>query len=82
MYILKSSVIWKASSEKYGWDYLDFQHLEIFDMTEIKRMPTMFLALKHPTNMHMKFLSIPEVAAEKDMISFQIEGSHLHIATE
>jgi hypothetical protein len=49
-------------------------------MTEITRMQTIFLVLKHPKNMHIKFLSISEVAAQKDMISFQIEASHLHIA--
>jgi hypothetical protein len=37
----------------------------IFDMTEITRMQTIFLVLKHPKNMHMEFLSISEVAAGK-----------------
>jgi hypothetical protein len=34
-------------------------------MTEITRMQTIFLVLKHPKNMNMEFLSIPEVAAWK-----------------
>jgi hypothetical protein len=40
-------------------------------MTEITRMQTIFLVLKHPKNMNMEFLSIPEVAAQKrrDFIS-------------
>ncbi len=46
---------------------------KIFDMTEITRMQTIFLVLKHPKNMHIKFLSISEVAAGKrhDFISNQ-----------
>jgi hypothetical protein len=50
-------------------------------MTEITRMQTIFLVLKHPKNMHIKFLCISKVAAEKrnDMFSFQIEASRLHI---
>jgi hypothetical protein len=42
-------------------------------MTEITRMQTIFLVLKHPKNMHIKFLSISEVAAGKrhDFISNQ-----------
>jgi hypothetical protein len=42
-------------------------------MTEITRMQTIFLVLKHPNNMHMEFLSISEVTAEKrhDFISNQ-----------
>jgi hypothetical protein len=39
--------------------------LKIFDITEITRMQTIFLVLKHPKNMHMEFLSISEVAAGK-----------------
>jgi hypothetical protein len=40
-------------------------------MTEITRMQTIFLVLKHPKNMHIEFLSISEVAARKrhDFIS-------------
>jgi hypothetical protein len=40
-------------------------------MTEITRMQTILLVLKHPKNMHIKLLSITEVAAEKkhDLIS-------------
>jgi hypothetical protein len=40
-------------------------------MTEITRMPTIFLVLKHPKNMNMEFLSISEVAPGKkhDFIS-------------
>jgi hypothetical protein len=34
-------------------------------MTEITRMQTIFLVLKHSKNMHIKFLSISEVAAGK-----------------
>jgi hypothetical protein len=49
-------------------------------MTEITRMQTIFLVFKHPKNMHIKFLSISEIAAGKDMISFQIEASYLQIA--
>jgi hypothetical protein len=56
MYILKSSVSWKVSSEKYGRECLE---------TEITRMQTMFLVLKHPKNIHVEFLSISEVAAGK-----------------
>ena len=41
-------------------------------MTEITRMQTIFLFLKHPKNMHIKFLSISEVAAGRhDFISNQ-----------
>jgi hypothetical protein len=42
-------------------------------MTEITRMQTIFLVLKHPKNMHIKFRSISEVAAGKrhDFISNQ-----------
>jgi hypothetical protein len=42
-------------------------------MTEITRMQTIFLVLKHTKNMHVKFLSISEVAAGKihDFISNQ-----------
>jgi hypothetical protein len=42
-------------------------------MTEITRMQTTFLVFKHPKNMHIKFLSISEVAAGKkhDFISNQ-----------
>jgi hypothetical protein len=42
-------------------------------MTEITIMQTIFLVLKHPKNMHIKFLSISEVAAGKrhDFISNQ-----------
>jgi hypothetical protein len=32
-------------------------------MTEIARMQTIFLVLKHQKNMNMEFLSISEVAA-------------------
>ncbi len=35
------------------------------DMTEITRVQTIFLVLKHQKNMHMEFLSISEVAAGK-----------------
>ncbi len=47
--------------------------MKIFDMTEITRMQTIFLVLKHPKNTHIKFLSISEVAAGKrhDFISNQ-----------
>ncbi len=47
--------------------------MKIFDMTEITRMQTIFLVLKHPKNMHFEFLSISEVAAGKghDFISNQ-----------
>jgi hypothetical protein len=47
--------------------------LKIFDMTEITRTQTIFLVLKHPKNMHIEFLSISEVVAEKkhDFISNQ-----------
>jgi hypothetical protein len=40
-------------------------------MTEIKRMQTVFLVLKHPKNMHIEFPSISEVTAGKrhDFIS-------------
>jgi hypothetical protein len=40
-------------------------------MTEITRMQTIFLVLKHPKKMHIKFLNILEVAAGKrhDFIS-------------
>jgi hypothetical protein len=52
-------------------------------MTEITRMQMIFLVLKHPTNMHIvEFLSISEVAAGKDMISFQIKARHLHFSPE
>ncbi len=34
-------------------------------MTEITKMRTIFLVLKHPKNMHIKFLSISEVPAGK-----------------
>jgi hypothetical protein len=51
-------------------------------MTEITRMQAIFLVLKHPKNMHIKFLSISEVAAGKDIISFQIKARHLHIGPE
>jgi hypothetical protein len=37
--------------------------LKIFDTTEITIMQTIFLVLKHPTN--MEFLCISEVAAGK-----------------
>jgi hypothetical protein len=42
-------------------------------MTEITRMQTIFLVLKHTKNMHIQFLSISEVAAGKrhDFISNQ-----------
>jgi hypothetical protein len=42
-------------------------------MTEVTRMQTNFMVLKHPKNMHIKFLSISEVAARKrhDFISNQ-----------
>jgi hypothetical protein len=42
-------------------------------MTEITIMRMIFLVLKHPQNMHIKFLSISEVAAGKrhDFISNQ-----------
>jgi hypothetical protein len=42
-------------------------------MTEITRMQTIFLLLKHPKNMHIEFLSISEVVAGKrhDFISNQ-----------
>ena len=42
-------------------------------MTEITRMQTIFLVLKHPKNMHIEFLSISEVTAGKrhDFISNQ-----------
>ena len=43
VYILKSSVSWKVSSEKQGWEYLDFEHLKIFDKTEITTIQTFFL---------------------------------------
>ncbi len=41
--------------------------------TEITRMQTIILVLKHPKNMHIKFLSVSEVAAGKshDFISNQ-----------
>jgi hypothetical protein len=42
----------------------------------------MFLVLKHPKNMQIEYLSISGVAAGKDMISFQIKASHLHIGPE
>ncbi len=47
--------------------------MKIFDMTEITRMQTTFLVLKHPKNMHIKFFSISEVADGKrhDFISNQ-----------
>jgi hypothetical protein len=49
-------------------------------MTEITRMQTIFLVLKHPKNMHIKFLCISEVDAGKnDLFSFRIEASQLHI---
>jgi hypothetical protein len=48
-------------------------------MTEITRMQTIILVLKHPKNMHIEFLSISEVAAGKRHDSFQIEARHLHI---
>jgi hypothetical protein len=40
-------------------------------MTEITRMQTIFLVLKHPKKMHIKFLCVLEVAAGKrdDFIS-------------
>jgi hypothetical protein len=34
-------------------------------MTEITRMGTIFLVLKHPKNMHVKIICISEVAAGK-----------------
>jgi hypothetical protein len=34
-------------------------------MTEITRMQTIFLVLKHPKNMYIEFLCISEVAAGK-----------------
>jgi hypothetical protein len=42
-------------------------------MTVITRMKTIFLVLKHPKNMHIKFLGLSEVAAGKrhDFISNQ-----------
>jgi hypothetical protein len=47
--------------------------LKIFDMTEITRTQTIFLVLKHPKNIHIKFFSISEVTAGKrhDFISNQ-----------
>jgi hypothetical protein len=52
-------------------------------MTEITKMQSIFLVLKHTQNMPIKFLSISEVPAGKnDMISFQIKASHLHIDPE
>jgi hypothetical protein len=47
--------------------------LKIFDITEITRMQTIFLVLKHPKNMHIKFLRISEVPDGKrhDFISNQ-----------
>ncbi len=51
-------------------------------MTEITRMQTIFLVLKHPKNMRIKFLSISEVPAGKDMISFQIKARQLHVGPE
>jgi hypothetical protein len=40
-------------------------------MTEITRMHTIFLVLKHPKNIHIEFICISEVAAGKmhDFIS-------------
>ncbi len=48
-----------------------FLTFENIDMTEITRMQTIILVLEHPNNMHIKFLSISEVAAGKrhDFIS-------------
>jgi hypothetical protein len=41
-------------------------------MTEITRMQTIFLVLKHEKNMHIEFLSISEVAGKRhDFISNQ-----------
>jgi hypothetical protein len=42
-------------------------------MTEITRIQTIYLVLKHPKKMHIKFLSISEVAAGEryDFISNQ-----------
>jgi hypothetical protein len=51
-------------------------------MIEITKMQMIFLVLKHPKIMHIKFLSISEVVAGKDMISFQIKARHLHIGPE
>ncbi len=56
----KGGIIWILDI----WKYLT---------TEITRMWTIFLVLKHPKNMHIKFLSISGVAAGKrhDFISNQ-----------
>jgi hypothetical protein len=43
-------------------------------MTEITRMQMIFLVLKHPKNMHIKFLSISEVAAGKRQDFISNEG--------
>jgi hypothetical protein len=43
-------------------------------MTEITRMQTIFLVLKHPKNMHIEFLSISEVAAGKRHDSISNQG--------
>ncbi len=57
--------------------------MKIYDMTEITRMQTIFLVLKHPKNMHIKFLSISEVVAGKrhDFISNQAHWSGMTVST-
>jgi len=51
-------------------------------MTEITRMQTIFLVLKHPKNMHIKSSVFQKSLLEKDMISFQIKARHLKIGPE
>ena len=48
-------------------------------MTEITRMQTIFLVLKHPKMCISNSSVFQKSLLEKDMISFQIKARHLHI---
>ncbi len=51
-------------------------------MTEITRMQTIFLVLKHPKICISNSSVFQESLLEKGMISFQIKARHLHIGLE
>jgi hypothetical protein len=62
LFILKSSVYWKVVSENKGRRrrILDIQK---YLKTKFPWVQTIFLVLKHPKNMHIKFLCVSENAA-------------------
>jgi hypothetical protein len=51
-------------------------------MTEITKMQTIFMFLKHPKICISNSSVFQKLQLEKDMISFQIKARHLHIGPE